>query len=71
MIFTESDKTRIHGIIKTDEHKELITRLFAKVIISGTEVTAPEIKRALIDLESELTPKDESLKLTSNKNSVV
>ena len=71
MIFTQADKSRIHGIINTDEHKDLITRLFAKVIISSTEITAPQIKRALFELESELTPKDETLKLTNNKNSAI
>jgi len=71
MIFTQQDKTIIHGIIKTDEQKDMITRLFAKVIISSTDITAPQIKRALIDLEDELTPKADSPILTNKKNSAV
>ena len=44
MVITKQDIDRLHVITASQEDRELIVRLFVSALISGTNITAPEIR---------------------------
>ena len=44
MVLTKKDIDKLHIILSDQENKELVIRLFVSAMISGTNVTAPEIR---------------------------
>jgi hypothetical protein len=44
MIFTKQDISEVNKIANTQEKKELLVRMFVSAMISGTNITAPEMR---------------------------
>jgi len=58
MLISKQDLAMIKGIVNTQDKQELIIRLFASALISGTAITAPEMKSCIQILTNSIVEPD-------------
>jgi hypothetical protein len=58
MVITQKDIERLQILTAKQEDKELIVRLFVSALVSGTNVTAPEIRTCTQQVINTLAEKE-------------
>jgi hypothetical protein len=47
MLISKQDLALVKGVVNTQDKQEVIIRLFASALISGTTITAPEMRSVI------------------------
>lgn len=67
MVFTEQDVQDVNAMANTQAKKELLVRMFVSAMISGTNVTAPEMRACSQQIINTLMVKDVKEKVKQNQ----